>query len=214
MQSRAAEHYAAEYPKGHVLFREGDPGRVMFVLQAGKVRITRLVRRVEKTLAMLGAGDFFGEMALLNNKPRSATATIEEDARLLVIDTQTFDTMINANAEIAARLIRKLAQRLQDANELIENLLIMDHHVRVVHYLASFGSQFGRLVPEGIALDTNSVELAANIGLPAAVVDESLGKLLAADLLRPLGDGLVIPDAGRVRQYLDFLEMKERFGDI
>jgi CRP/FNR family transcriptional regulator, cyclic AMP receptor protein len=95
------QRFGREFPVGHVLFREGDSGKEMFVIQAGKVRISKQVRDVEKTLVSLGAGEFFGEMSILNNKPRSATATIEEPSKLIVIDPKTFEAMVRGNAEIA-----------------------------------------------------------------------------------------------------------------
>src|SRR5437660_11396077 len=93
------QRFGREFPKGHVLFREGEPGKEMFVVQSGKVRISKKVRDVEKTLVIIGAGAFFGEMSILNNKPRSATATIEEDAKLLIIDPKTFETMVKQTVE-------------------------------------------------------------------------------------------------------------------
>ena len=59
-----------------MLFREGETGKEMFVLQSGKVAITKTVRDTEKILAMLGPGEFFGEMAIISNRPRNATATV------------------------------------------------------------------------------------------------------------------------------------------
>ena len=118
------QRFGREFRKGHVLFREGEPGREMFVVQSGKVNITKTVRETEKILATLGPGEFFGEMAILNNKPRSAGATMAEDGKLLVIDPRMFEAMIRGNVEIAVRLIKKLSDRLQEADDQIENLLL------------------------------------------------------------------------------------------
>ncbi len=71
------QRFGKEFPKGTVLFREGEPGKEMFVLQAGRVVITKTVRDEQKMLAVLGPGEFFGEMALISNKPRNATATVD-----------------------------------------------------------------------------------------------------------------------------------------
>src|SRR5260370_39735737 len=115
------QRFGKEFKRGHVPLREGEPGKEMYVIQAGKVNITKTVRDTEKILATLGAGEFFGEMALLNNKPRSAGAVMAEDGKLLVIDPKTFAAMIHANVEIAARLIKKLSDRLHEADERVEN---------------------------------------------------------------------------------------------
>src|SRR4029077_14447565 len=115
-----------ELTKGTVLFREGEPGKEMFVLQSGRVAISKKVRDVEKVLATLGPGEFFGEMSIISNKPRNASATVADDAKLLVIDPQTFESMIRGNSEIAVRLIKKLADRLSEADAQIENLMHAD----------------------------------------------------------------------------------------
>src|SRR5205085_1192983 len=138
------QRFGREFRKGHVLFREGEPGREMFVVQSGKVNILKKVRETEKILATLGAGEFFGEMAILNNKPRSAGAVMAEDGKLLVIDPKTFEAMIRGNVEIAVRLIKKLSDRLQEADEQIENLLLRDPNSRVVHHLLQVASKRGK----------------------------------------------------------------------
>jgi CRP/FNR family transcriptional regulator, cyclic AMP receptor protein len=209
------QRFSREFQKGHVLFREGEQGKEMFVVQAGKVRISKAVRDVEKTLVVLGPGAFFGEMSILNNKPRSATATIEEDAKLLVIDPKTFETMVKQNVEIAVRLIKTLAGRLQEADEQIENLLLKDHNSRVVHYLAHIASKMGKPVPEGgTGVELTVKELAAKIGLDLDPVNEVLNKLIRSKLVKLTESGLIIQDVNKLREFLEFLEMKEKFGDI
>lgn len=207
------ERFGKEFPKGHVLFREGELGEVMFVIQSGRVRITKKVRDVEKTLVVLPPGEFFGEMAIMNNKPRSASAIIEEDAKLLVIDPRTFEAMIRGNAEIAIRLIKKLATRIQEADDQIENLLLRDHNSRVVHGLI-LQSKFGQQSDAGIKIDVTLKELGMKIGLELEEVNEVLNKLIKSRLVRILEDGILISDVEKLNEFLSFLEMKEKFGEI
>lgn len=208
------ERFGREFPVGHVLFRDGEPGKEMFVVQSGKVKIHKNVRDVEKTLAILGAGEFFGEMSILNNKPRSASATIEEPARVLVIDPKTFEAMVRGNAEIAVRLIKKLANRLQETDEQIENLLLRDHNSRVVHFLSHIAVKQGTQTADGLQLEISIKEIAAKIGLDVDPVNEVMNKLIRARLIKLTDNGLIIQDVGKMREFLEFLEMKEKFGDI
>src|SRR6266568_7505356 len=127
---------ARQFPAGTVLFREGYAGREMYVVHSGKVELTRRMRDRDGHLLFVPPGEFFGEMAIVNNRPRSATATVVEDTDLLVIDARTFETMIRAKAEIAVRMIQLLAARLEHANQQIELLLLRDADHRVVHLLA------------------------------------------------------------------------------
>lgn len=186
----------------------------MFVIQSGKVRISKTVRDVEKTLVVLGPGEFFGEMSILNNQPRSATATVDEDAKVLVIDPKTFEAMVRGNAEIAVRMIKKLAARLQEADEQIENLLLKDHNSRVVHFLAHLASKQGRQGADGIEIDIAVKELAAKIGLDLDPVNEVCNKLFAAKLIKITEKGVVVHNIAKLREFLEFLEMKEKFGDV
>jgi CRP-like cAMP-binding protein len=207
------QRFGREFPKGTVLFREGDPGKEMYVVQSGKVNITKTVRDTEKVLAALGPGEFFGEMSILNNKPRSAGAVMAEDGKLLVIDPRTFEAMIRGNVEIAVRLIKKLSDRLQEADDQIENLLLRDPDSRVVHNLLQQSAKRGKATPQGMAVAVNLAELHSRMGLSANEVQDAIGKVAKARIILLVSDGVVIPDIARMQQYLDFLEMKERFGD-
>jgi CRP/FNR family cyclic AMP-dependent transcriptional regulator len=207
------QRFGKEFKRGNVLFREGEPGNEMYVVQAGKVNITKTVRETEKILATLGAGEFFGEMSILNNKPRSAGAVVAEDAKLLVIDPKTFEAMIRGNVEIAVRLIKKLSDRLQEADEQIENLLLRDPNSRVVHYLLQAAVKRGKDTPQGKLVTVNLNDLHGRMGLTAADVQEAVGKTAKARIVTLVPEGVLVPDAGKMQKYLEFLEMKERFGD-
>lgn len=212
---RLFDRFGREYPAGTVIFKEGDVGSEMYVVQSGKVNITKRSREVEKVLVTLGTGAFFGEMAIINNKPRSASAIVVEDSRLLVIGPKTFDAMIRGNSEIAVRMIKILAQRLQEADEQIENLMIKDANSRVVHFLTHLAAR-GKQVPGGTLVEVAPAELARKIGLKELEVNDVLGKLLKAKLIRhdEKSGAYLIHDVNRLREFLEFLEMKEKFGDI
>ena len=207
------QRFGKEFKRGQVLFREGEPGKEMYVVQAGKVNITKTVRETEKILATLGAGEFFGEMSILNNKPRSAGAVVAEDAKLLVIDPKTFEAMIRGNVEIAVRLIKKLSDRLQEADEQIENLMMREPNSRIVHYLWQNAVKRGKETPQGKLVTVNLSELHGRMGLTAAEVQEAVNKTAKARIIVVVPEGVVVPDTGKMQKYLEFLEMKERFGD-
>jgi CRP-like cAMP-binding protein len=116
--------FLTHFPKGHVLFKEGDDGEEMYIIQTGRVAIKKNVKEGDAALlATLEKGDFFGEMAILERLPRSATAELVEDGDLIVIGGDTFGDMIKANPEIAVRMLRKYSIRLRDADRQIEEIL-------------------------------------------------------------------------------------------
>ena len=110
------------FPKGSVLFHEGDEGEDMYILRSGKVAIKKKVPHGEVTLAVLEKGDFFGEMAILERMPRSATAEMVEDGDLVVIGSDVFGDMIKNTPEIAVRMLRKYSIRLRETTRQIEQM--------------------------------------------------------------------------------------------
>jgi CRP/FNR family cyclic AMP-dependent transcriptional regulator len=213
MDEQLLQRFGKTFPRGTVLFREGDPGRQMFVVQSGRVAISKRAGDVEKILTTLGAGEFFGEMSILNNKPRSATATCVDDARLLVVDAKTFETMIRSNAEVAVRMIQKLAARLEESNGLIENLLFSDASSRVVHHLA-LAADRGERTPAGQRIALRIQDVAAQVGVKPEAAQEVLAKLVKAGIVVAEPAAVVVPDVTKLRHFLEFLQMKAQFGDL
>jgi len=199
------------FPPGTVLFKEGETGREMFVIQSGKVKISKMVRGEVQVLATLGPGEFFGEMAILNNKPRSATATVMEECKMLVIDPKTYELMLKNNIEIAVRMIKKLAQRLQEADDQIESLLYKDANSRVVHTLTRAADSSGKQAEGGIKVAMSAEDIAGRTGMEPEQAREIIGRLEKAKLIKLLADGIIISDANRLRKYLEYLSMKEQF---
>jgi CRP/FNR family transcriptional regulator, cyclic AMP receptor protein len=211
VEQRLFARFGKEVPKGTVLFRENEPGQEMYIIQSGEVRISKKVREIEKTLTILEKGDFFGEMSILNNKPRSATAEVVEDAKLLVIDPQTFETMVRNNAEIALRIIKNLSARLQEADNQIENLLLRDNTSRLVNTLAKIASERGERTAQGIRIHFRPEELAGIAGIPFNQVEEITKKLVNSRILRIEQGQLVIASQDLLDRFLRYLEMKEQF---
>jgi len=206
--------YEAQFPKGHVLFREGDAGKEMYVIVSGKVTISKRVRDQEKILVTLPPGEFFGEMSILNNKPRSASATVAENCKLVVIDPKTFEDMIKKNTEIAVRMIKKLAERLRAADSQIENLMFKDSGSRVVHYLASTAEGSGSPTDGGIKVSVGVEEIAQRVGTDVGHVNDIVNKLVKGKIVQVVSDGMIISDVNQLRKFLEFLAMKEQFGDM
>ncbi|HOP62593.1 MAG TPA: Crp/Fnr family transcriptional regulator [Spirochaetota bacterium] len=112
-----------KYPDNTMLFSESEPGDELFIIQDGKVKITKIVDE-EILLAVLKPGDIFGEMALLDNKPRSASAISYGDVSVLAINKSNFEGMVQAQPQLATRLIQLLSERTWTAYRQLENLMI------------------------------------------------------------------------------------------
>jgi len=114
------------YRKNTMLFAEGEPGNELFIIQKGSIKITKIVDHKEVLLAMLKSGDILGEMALLEGKPRAASAEAYENSDVMVVNKANFELMIESQPQIIARITILLSDRIwliykQLANALIEN---------------------------------------------------------------------------------------------
>ncbi len=218
------DRFARDFPAGEVLFEEGQPGDFMYVVQEGEIEIRRQVGETDRVLAVLPPGEFFGEMAILNGRPRSATAVCRTHARLIVIEGKAFEAMLRARPEIALRIIKSLATRLESANQHVELLLLPTPNHRVVQCMRHMaeeqmelaGTHLGPgtaiLVPKRIS------DIAARVGLPLQEVTEVVERLRSARLVMLAedagieGEGFIVPEVGRLLEFLEFLNLKDRFG--
>lgn len=212
-----APKLAVSYPAGTVLFREGDPGAEMFLIVAGSVRVSKLAGTVERTLAVLGPGEFFGEMAILTGEDRSATATIEEDARLVPIDAAMLEQLVARSPEISVRLLKRLAFRLKATNDLAAILLHRDARVRVVRGLALLvetrGEERGA---DEVYVEVTPQDLATQLGLESEEVATVLSRLERGGMVVPGADGAgyLVRDLERLREFVDFLTTRETLGEL
>lgn len=211
IQAQLYSRYGKKIPAGTVLFEEGDRGEEMFIIQSGKVKISKRIRGVEKTLAMLEKGEFFGEMAILNDKPRSATAETAEECEMLVIGRTTFDALLRSNVEIAIRFIKRLSDRLRETNEQLEALMIRDNTSRLVSILAKQVKD-----RKGAEFLLSVDELAGLAGIETGQCRHILEKLAHSRIieLAPGGEKVHILSQDQVDRLLRYLEMREIFGEI
>jgi CRP/FNR family transcriptional regulator, cyclic AMP receptor protein len=204
--------FGREYLAGEVLFREGERGEEMFVIQSGVVQILKKVGDAERPLAALGRGEFVGEMAILNDKPRTATAVALEDAKCLVIDAATLEQMIATNSEIALRLVKKLARRLDSADEMIQILMNPDPKARVLLGLKRHAESFGEDSGLGVRIHVSATDLAREVGVEDAQVNDVLVRLGRLHVAAADDDGaIVIMDLPRLLEFMELLEMPQRF---
>src|SRR6266851_3641410 len=124
------------YPKDTVVFFENEAGDFFFTIVQGRIKVTILGDDGrEIILSILGPGDFFGEMALLDNEPRSATAIAVEESELLSLHRTDVQSVLSDNRAITTALIRVLTARLRHANHQISTLALLDVYGRVARVI-------------------------------------------------------------------------------
>lgn len=208
------EKYGKEYKAGEVVFKEGEMGDKMYIIQTGKMKVMTKVKDIEKTLAILQPGDFFGEMAVIDKGPRSATVVATEDSRLVALDEKVFEMHMQTNPTIVKKILKKMSSRLRDTNKQIENLLVRDSNSRVANALYSLAHKHGVPCDTGIKMDYTfgPVELANHVGLEESKVNEILEKMDKAKVVHQDGGQIVINSLENLEKFIKYLQMKEEFG--
>jgi CRP/FNR family transcriptional regulator, cyclic AMP receptor protein len=171
--------------RGATVFHQHDSGGGLYLILAGQVKITRTGRDGrDVTVAVLGDGNFFGEMSLLDGQPRSASATALQATRLLVLDREHFQRYVLAQSRIVSKLLRELSKRLRAADQSIENLALGSVHDRVFLLLGHLGRRSS--LKGGSALIERSPthqELAEMVGSSRETVTRTLAGMEKAGLI-------------------------------
>lgn len=206
--------FGVSFAEGEVIFEQGELGRVMYIVREGKVSISRTILGVEKVLAVLGPGEFFGEMALLNNRPRSATARAQTEVKLLALGSKAFELLVKGNWGIALKLIHSLAARLQEADIQIENLMFSDTESRVINTLLRAAGDIGISTGKGHLVRLTPEDLSYRTGLPLGRLKEILAHLIRLHLVHVQKDTILIPRLDKLERLLKFLELRQEFTEI
>ena len=185
------------YLTGEVIFAEGDPGDLMFVILEGEVEILKAAQAGSaKVLSTLGKGEFFGEMALLDDRPRSASAVAKTDSRLLGMNEALLDTYIETNPDFAAKMIRNLVQRLRGANKLIEQALAGNTVKVVLEGLAEYAREKGIATIRGLRISIPAFAdwASGHLGVPEKNIPDILRTLVerGAVVTSALGENEII----------------------
>ena len=161
-ESDLFQKFGQNVDAGKIIFEEGEEGDLMYIIQKGRVKVTKNISGKEQVLAILGKGEFFGEMAIVNKVRRTATITALDQVQLLSFNRAGFLSMINKNAKIALSVIDKLCRRLQNANIHIKHLARKDARGLVAMNL-SYAFQSVEEVQDTLLLDRTAQEFSANL---------------------------------------------------
>jgi CRP/FNR family cyclic AMP-dependent transcriptional regulator len=186
------------YPKDTVVFFENEEGDIFFMILEGRIKVTILGDDGrEIILSVLGAGDFFGELALLDNEPRSATAIAIEESELLSLHRTDFENVIAGNPAILGALIKVLTTRLRRANHQISTLALLDVYGRVARVMLDMAKEEGKRLKDGRIAFRRAThqEIANRIGTTRETVTRMLKDLERHGLIRVEGKEIVLqPD--------------------
>ncbi|QQO09470.1 Crp/Fnr family transcriptional regulator [Breznakiella homolactica] len=195
------------FEKGEIIFREGDLGDLMYILQEGTVDLKKKVEKGELVLKTLTKpSEFFGEMALIDGRPRSASAVAASDTKVMAIDGASFEKMILSNGKFALKIIKILSERIRNSNQQVEELIETSPRERIMIGMSNFALRDGERLKNGhylVPLRNIRMWINGHLGIPFEEIDLCLQRLLATRIIAYAGtsrDHLIISERF-VREY-------------
>ncbi|BBX64066.1 Crp/Fnr family transcriptional regulator [Mycobacterium saskatchewanense] len=189
--------HPAEFAAGEMIFAEGDPGDRVFIIVAGKVKISLRGPSGRTNLrAIMGPTDVFGELAVFDAGPRTCTATAITDVRTMWLDRATLRAWMTERPTIAEQLLQVLSRRLRNTDDELVELVSSDVAARVARQLLLLGGRFG--VPDGDALrvahELSQDEMAQLVGADRTSVNRALRNFASRGWIVLEGKAVLIVD--------------------
>ena len=175
-----------DYSKGSLVFGQEEPGDALFIIAKGRVKIVLYGESgKEITLSFFRKGDFFGEMSLLDDMPRSANVVTTEDSTLLILKRDDFKKHLVENPTTAVNVLAELSKRLRKADEIIGNLALLDVYGRVARVLIDLGEKDGEKVEDGMLIRKRPTQqdIASMVSTSRETVSRALNEFQKRGLL-------------------------------
>ncbi|MGQ0548143.1 MAG: Crp/Fnr family transcriptional regulator [Armatimonadota bacterium] len=191
------------YRKGTMIFHKDQAGDALYIIESGRVRIFLPAEGGDElTIDLLASGDVFGDMALLDDRPRSASADALEDTVTYTLGRDEFQRYLAETPRLASALLQLLSVRQRDLIEYTETLAFLDVHARIAKVLLDLANRYGTKIAEGIEIDIDltQADLARMVGATRERVNRALASFRAQGVLELRGKKIVILDAERLRK--------------
>ncbi len=188
--------FGVTYQPRDIIFCEYEPGNDFYLLQEGRVKVTKIVSDMEKTLDIFHPGDVFGEMAILENQPRSATAIAIDRVRVLKFNKENFNLLLQSNPQLAVRLLKVFSNRIYDAKRrlLILTLPGIESRVYDVFLMLAENQNISPQTSNHVTFSTNIEEIAHWCGEKVNKVKEFLVRLTDLGKIQIYEDRIVVRD--------------------
>ena len=187
----AAASVRKNFPKGRTIVSEGEPSQSLYILLSGRAKVQRSDSEgKEVILAILGSGEFFGEMSLIDDAPRSASVITLESCDFMAINKDSFKSMLLQSPEICMQIMRGLVRRLREADQKIETLALLDVYGRVARVLLDFSENIGGEMVVKSKLPRQ--EIAKMIGASREMVSRVMKGLEIDGYIVPMSEGRLV----------------------
>lgn len=203
--------FAKKFSKGSVIFAEFEQGSSFYLIQSGRVQVIKIINGVEKNIDILQAGEIFGEMAILDNSPRSASAIAYDDVVALEFNKENFEILMTGNPMIGMRLLKTFVRRIYTQKRRFMILTIDDKTARIADVFLMLDETLANLdrTTETRIFDITLDEVSRWAGLSAEDTSESIKKFLDQGRIEVYDDRIVVQNMTDLTRYVNTRRSKD-----
>ncbi|OHD18399.1 MAG: Crp/Fnr family transcriptional regulator [Spirochaetes bacterium GWB1_59_5] len=204
--------FARTYQPGEIVFAEYEPGDSFYLIQAGRVRITKIVGDIEKNIDILSAPEIFGEMAILEGAPRSATAIALDTVKVLEFNRANFEILMIGNPQIALRLLKVFTKRIYDQKRRFMILTLDDPQAKIADVFLMLDETQGSTNPGEVTGDRREFKVTVDdvahwAGMNPAEVQTLLGHFVKQRRIELFVDHIVVKN---INDFIRFVNSKRK----
>ena len=201
----AFDRFSKKYMPGQVIISEFEPGDCFYLIQSGQIQLVKCINGSNKNLDILKPGEFFGEMAILDNSPRSATCLARTVVTCLEFNKANFEVLIMGNPQLAMILLKLFCKRIYDQHRRLKTLCIKDIQARICDVFLMFDENNPMTNPQDHArrFSLTTQDVAHWAGLEPTVTRDELTKLAKQHKVEIFEDIIIVPDIVDLRRLVD-----------
>jgi CRP-like cAMP-binding protein len=203
--------FARTFQPGEMIFSEFEPGDTFYLIQSGRVELVKIIGDIEKTLDILQPSEMFGEMAILENSPRSATAIALDLVKVLEFNAQNFEILMLGNPQIALKLLRMFAKRIYDSKRRFMILTLDDPQAKIADVFLMLDETQTNIdrSTERREFKTTVDDIAHWAGMSIAESRETLGHFVTQRRMEMYSDRIVVKNINDFSRFVNSRRKRE-----
>ena len=203
------DRFGVSFKEGEIIFCEYEPGDTFYLIQSGRVQIVKILGDIEKTIDILQPGELFGEMAILEEAPRSATAIALDDIKALEFTRENFQVLMQGNPQIALKLLRLFTKRIYDQKRRFLILTLEDIEARVadVFLMLAENEAIDASLVEKVEFETTIDDVAHWAGMSPVKCRETLNHFVSQRRIELYPNKIVVKN---INDFMRFVNSRRR----
>lgn len=201
----AFERFAKKYAPGQIIISEFEPGNTFYLIQRGAVQLVKYANGSTKNLDILKAGEFFGEMAILDNSPRSATCMAKTSVKCLEFSKENFESIVTGNAQLALNLLKLFCKRIYDQKRRFKILVIKDMQAKLADVFMLLDEMNPPVNPNERSRNFNVTvsDIARWAGLSPEVTRDEINKFVEKRKIEIYDDRILVANIADMKRIVD-----------